>query len=708
MKLERSGVRSAVELPLSYLRRSTLVAVALGAAVTSPALGVDVSGSYRGLTGVIDAAGLESQEEDQTFRLVLTQSLTPWLSVFGSFRSSNFRTSFDTLPTFERTTEQPEFGLTYGRTGLNARVSFSDRAIRTTDDSQDLDIRTLLANVDWQPSRGPRYGFRLVDSTSTADAVLFGRDTRSRNLNFRTDYARATWNARYSFDLARVDNDTADFKLEQSRHELRAGYLEDLWGDRWSFAVDARYADVVQTQDAPSGATASLPVPVAQGLFAVDSTPSLGELEQAPQLIDGDTTTPAASGIEIGGANTFRNIGVDLGINRPISGLEITVDIPSGPVVWEVWESPDNSSWFRVSSATSSFDAGFLRYTIRFAETTNRFFKAVNLTVNPVQDVSVTEVRALLTTAQLARSEGGSSEYWVNLLTSLRPTDKFELSVGANLRRDQDLVATELRRSYDERGLTAQLRTDFTDELELRLSYRVTELDESSGPVRERREEVATAALDWRPLETINLLLTAEQRDETDGGRPLSSTDSLILRGVTEIFPDLVVRSTLGYSDTSNPFFGFSQETRYIVEAIEARPTDRWLLAGTFARYQFDSVGRVVVRSRTSAQVRATWFATPFLSLHGERTQTEDDFGDTATQRAGVQWSPGQRLSLSTSYFETDSSIGSGTANFAFDGSYRLNRWIQLWMALNQAETSLATVESTTTEALRLGVNAVF
>ncbi len=92
----------------------------------------------------------------------------------------------------------------------------------------------------------------------------------------------------------------------------------------------ARYADVRQTQEAATGAAVALPVPVAQGLFAIDATPSLGELEPTSAFIDGDTTSPAAPGIEIGGANTFRNIGVDLGISRPVSELEISVQGPSG------------------------------------------------------------------------------------------------------------------------------------------------------------------------------------------------------------------------------------------------------------------------------------------------------------------------------------------------------------------------------------------
>jgi hypothetical protein len=682
--------------------------LALWGAFAAPSLAVNVSGSFRAWTGRTDAAGVENDEDDQAFRLALTQELTPWLTLFGSFRATSFRTTFQLAPDFERTSEQPEIGLSYDRSRLNARLIFSDRAIRTTDEALNLDIQTFLASLDWRPSRGPRLGFRYQDSTSTADAVLFGRDTDSRSLNVGADYSKTTWSARYSFDLTEIENNNTGLRLEQSRHEVRAGYFDSLLDDRWSFSFDARYADVNQTQEAATGVAVALPVPVAQALFAIDATPSLGELEPAPSLIDGDRTQPAAPGIEIGGANTFRNIGVDLGINRPVSELEISVNAPSGPVTWQVWQSPDNASWFQLGTVTSVFDAGLLRYTVGFPETDARFLKAVNVSVNPVLEVAVTEVRALRATTQLDRSEGDGNEYWLRFQTSMRPTDRIELSVGGSLRRDQDLVATDLRRDYDERGLSAQLRSDLSDSLQLRIGYRMTELEESVQPVLERRDELASAALDWRPVEAVSVLLTAQQREATDGNTPLSSSDSLTLQAVTEIFPDLVLNSTLGVADTVDQLFDFTQETRYILESFEARPNDRWLVNGSLARYEYESVGRVTVTSRTSARLGASWFATPFLSFNGEWLEGEDDLGSTTTQRLGWQWAPGPKLSLAGSYYDTESSVGSGTANFSFDSSYRMNRWIRLWLALNEAESLVTTRDATKTTALRMGVNAIF
>ena len=69
------------------------------------------------------------------------------MSLFGSFRATRFSTRFDQAGLFERTSNRPEIGLAYDRSRLNARVLFADRAVRTTDESQNLDIRTFLASL---------------------------------------------------------------------------------------------------------------------------------------------------------------------------------------------------------------------------------------------------------------------------------------------------------------------------------------------------------------------------------------------------------------------------------------------------------------------------------------------------------------------------------------------------------------------------------
>ena len=54
-------------------------------------------------------------------------------------------------------------------------------------------------------------------------------------------------------------------------------------------------------------------------------------------------------------------------------------------MLWQVYHSSDNLNWFRVEQVVSFWDAGFLHYRIQFPETTDRYFKAVNVTANPAE-----------------------------------------------------------------------------------------------------------------------------------------------------------------------------------------------------------------------------------------------------------------------------------------------------------------------------------
>ena len=87
-------------------------------------------------------------------------------------------------------------------------------------------------------------------------------------------------------------------------------------------------------------------------------------IASSPTLIDGELAVPAAGPIAIGGANTFRNVGLDLGVTQPVSRLEISVDTVSDPgLVWRVFRSRDNLVWDEVDGVLSrtqriSFEVG--------------------------------------------------------------------------------------------------------------------------------------------------------------------------------------------------------------------------------------------------------------------------------------------------------------------------------------------------------------
>ena len=210
-----------------------------------------------------------------------------------------------------------------------------------------------------------------------------------------------------------------------------------------------------------------------------------------PTLVDGDATTPASPPVEIGGASTFRNIGVDLGVTRPITRLEIATDLVSGPsVVWQVFRSRDNLFWEAVPGATSTFDSGLLRYRIRFPRTEDRFWKAVNVSANPAPAVRVTEIRALLDLATTALDEStDDNRYRGDVILGFNPSRRVSLAVGFGASSDETLAAGLVRRDYEEAHALARLTVGLARSLDLNFGYRYNDSENRRDPVLLRTVE---------------------------------------------------------------------------------------------------------------------------------------------------------------------------------------------------------------------------
>lgn len=674
-----------------------------------PAHAGELSGSARVYGGTTDSDGSEVDVVDEKYTFNLRQALTPYLSFLISYRHNNLGTTTEGGAEIERRTRDPQVELIYQRPTLSARFSFQDRRTRGTSAADTLDLRSLLGQFNWQPKVGPSYSLRIRDDSNVADVAVFGRDVTTRGVDFDAVYAWRRWSGRYSYHRSDLENQLTGFRLDQDRHELRADYENRFWDDRLAISLDSWVSRVEQTERVPEGTTLAEPVTAREGLFAIDTLPEVGELDPTPGLVDGDTFSAVAPRIEIGGANTFRNLGVDLGFTRQVSRIEITVDALSGPgLVWEVYHSSDNLNWEPIGGVTSIFDVALLRYTLSFPEITDRFFKAVNVSINTLTDVAVTEIRALVDVEQLGRREGEATTYRANLNARFTPNQRMTASLNFGLSNDQDLAEGLLSRDLEEINYGANLRFDLTSDLQVRMGYRFADVEDIQPPVLDREEEQWNVALEWSPLATVNTMLVASRRDESDGATLIRSSDRIRLRAMTELLPDLRLTSEVTYFLVDDPFSGFEQSGWRWRETLESSPTDRWTFGGTVATTWYDSTGTVTLTRRTNLQFHTTWTVTPYLSMTGNWNYGKDDRQETLTQRYSLFWAPGPKLSASVSYQDSDSEEVRETTGTGASVNYRLYRRFTLF-----ANLARSTYESTGTErskitSLRAGFNYFF
>ncbi len=697
---------------------AALPAAALLLCAPSAAPAVEVSGNawvYGGTSRSENGGRQETDLLNQVYTLSLSQPLTPYLRLQLSYNDNQFDTTSDSGE-FNRGSREPSIQLSYRRPRLTALALFQDRRNESSIPGQDLDIRSFQTQVSYRPDRGPSYALRLRDESNVADVAAFGRNVDTRTVDLDVFYSRDSWSTTYRFQTYDLDNTSTGLSLDQDRHEVRFLYDDRVWNDRLNLHLDSWVIWTRQEEVVPTGVALADPLPIREGLFLVDTTPGVGELLAAPDLVDGDITTAAresaAAGapfIEIGGANTDRNIGVDLGFIRPVTQLEITVTSPSDPgLQWAVYRSPDNLAWDPVPGAASGFDPILLRYTLTFPETSARYFKAVNLTVNSQASVAVSEIRALVTIGTLNGGGRNTTIYRTSADARMEIADGVAGTLGISFNNDRNLASGLARREFRELSYRAGLEIAMTPRTDVLLGYRTTDFRQDSRPVLDRREDLYSATVRWVPLETLDTAFVLSRRTETDRGRLLRSADTAQARAFAQLLPDLRLVSEVVVQSIDDPFSGFTQESLRIQGGLETQLFPQWSLTATAAQTWYDFSARVPLTRRTTAELGTSWRITPFVTTQASWTYRQDDLTDNLSQRYNIIWSPGGKLSTSLQYQEFDSDIGNMTTNSGLSFNYRVNTRMTLFASLSRSTTESTVVGRTEVTNGTFGLNVVF
>jgi hypothetical protein len=673
----------------------------------------DVSGSGNVSFGATDVDGQETEIVDQQYGFSLFQRFTPYLSLRLGASVLDLSSSLETGEDVSRRSREPRLELLYNRERLSARLIALDRVFEGSLESDEFEVESVLGNVTWRTDWGPVVSLQARRESNVADVALFGRDNESRSLTGSVVWTRSLWSAGYTVERFELDNRLSGIDLEQTRHDLRFDAGRRFFDDRLSLSFDSRVSRLDRRESVAAGADLAEPVPAIQGLFAVDTSPDVGMLPSAPGLIDGDFDAPAAPGTEIGGANTFRNFGVDLGLALPVTRLEVSVDAPTDPgVVWQVWHSADNLLWERIGAVMQDLDPVRLRYTLRFAETTDRYFKAVNVTPSAVVNVSVTEVRALREVDTLA-PDGEANLYRADLTAVYRPTDRVSARVNVGASEDESLTGQIARRRFQEVHAGTRFEIGVARDLRLLAGYHYQDFESSAGQELLRTENLYDAGLVWSPLPTVEALLSFSVRDELEEGTEIRSLETTRLNVRTDLLADLRLTTQLEQSVLDDSLSGFRRDGWSVRQLLDARPTQRWDVSGGWSLIHYeDDAGRVLI-DRLGLDLQATWVATRFLTLIGAWDWSVDD-ADLASGREFLRqsysaaWSPGTKLSLAGTWESFEDEGLRQTTNDSLAASYRLTTRLTLFGSLTRSTFEETGEETSETTSFRTGLSFFF
>jgi hypothetical protein len=672
---------------------------------------VDLSGSIQLYTTATDNGDQQFDLLDQRYSFNLHQRLSEFISLRFGYQHSEFDSKAGTGERQSRRSREPRLELLYSRPTVSALFALQDRTADGTFAANNFDASAFLANVAWRPRHGPSFTLGYRDETNTADEAVFGRDVASRYLSLGTYYNREFWGLSYAFQRNEIDNRAAGLDSAQDRHEVRAFASRSFADDRWTVSVNSSLSQLDRRTRAATGADLAEPVPASRGLFSVDTSPELGELATADELVDGNRETPAAPGIDIGGGATFRNIGLELPFLSPVSRLEISVDALSSPtVVWEVYHSPDNLTWQRVDAVSSRFDGALLFYDLRFPQVTDRYVKAVNISVNAEPTVQVTEVRALLERDFDGQQDGFESTlYTADLRTTFRPVERVVVTLNAGTSNDQDLANGFVRRDFEEKHGGAQMGIDLLSSLRLAIGYRYDDSENRrlQDPLL-RTVESTSASLEWTPLPTLNALLSHVEREESEVSLRLQSIRSTRLVVTTELLPDLRLITDVERSELDSPGSAVQRDGFAWQQRIEARPTLRWTVSGGYSTGRYETREGELLFEQSQIDLRSTWAATAFLTVSGTWAINDEGGNETVRQSYNLSYTPGPKFSLSAVYQQFETVSTRTTADDAVTANYRLNNHLALFASL--ARSRFVAGEGPTSEftSLRTGFRMFF
>ena len=374
-------------------------------------------------------------------------------------------------------------------------------------------------------------------------------------------------------------------------------------------------------------------------------------------------------------------------------------------LLWEVYRSPDNLIWQPVAVVASEYDGALLRYNLTIPQTTDRYFKAVNVSVNAEPAVQVTEIRAFLDITQIAqRSEIESNFYRADLGADFRPRPGITAGLDIGFRNDEDLSAGLVRRDFRAINAGARVGIDITDELKFSGTFRYNDTENRREPAQLRTEHVYSANLRWSPLPTVDGSFSVQHREESEQGTRLQSNESARLVVVTALLPSLRLSTDVDMVRVDDPLSGFSRNGWSWRENLTASLTPRWLMAASYRASDFEATTGEASLKRENYGVTMTWRATDALNLQGSWFVGREAGRESTRQGYSLSYNPGPKLSFSASYNEFETEASGGTASDSANLNYRAGRHMTLFGSLTRSRTERAGLTTREVTSVRFGL----
>ena len=549
-------------------------------------------------------------------------------------------------------------------------------------------------------------------------------DTVTKSLTAGTTLSLGALSLNYSYYTRETADNVAGTKSEFSTHNIAGGYARGLEFEIIKDHLVLRPAVGVTFSIIPGGANVQIanPLTPAIGLAGVNPVPGSGTLANTPVLIDGSTST----GVEIGSGpdGLFQNIGFQLPASSEVAKIFISLNPGFNPSLadsykFDIYSSVDGNSWVNISSLSVAFNTIDNRFEIN-VRATAAFFKAV-VVANSNQTAQATEISAEgppvpvprdLTTVttnvsmngEFRISEKDEWDYSSSLsISRTEPTGTESLSsdTGLTLRvatANNNVVSLLYRNTVTRTEAPAIDQQTVINRYAFSLpvtllpfvvrtsaSYQNTVTESSEAGFLEPVNDSYALSFAADPIPTLSHTLSFSRSEDSLGGEPLTTGDSVSLSNYLRLYRGLDSSIALSTTETIDHQTNAESRSRTFDLGVNAILTERLTGRGSYQFYATEGADYT-----QGIGLSLSYKLSQLFRLSGSLNSSESGDSSSLSQSYNLAWGFSQRLSTRFTYARSSSESAGGTfENSAFrsEVSWQVNKSISLSLNYNQSES---------------------
>ncbi|GEM_PF-3117912 len=500
--------------------------------------------SYQKTTTSSGGKTTENSSFNESYTFGLSHAPTSTIMILADVRLSRFvvngKGTSDIFPMFFLNYTPPVVELYYVSLGYT-------RSETVPPGGDPISISNMNASFTIPGDRWPSVSLFYNQATNNDYLDPHKLDTVSINKGFNTAYGfsflETATNLNYSFSDPILIDRVGKTRNETQLHLVSAGLVRSFWDKKINTNANMGHSQS-ETTTKSLGAPQTLDAKrtASEGLFALDSTPTVDPLVSTPALIDNSTTSSA--GINLNGS--FRNIGIRFTTSQSVFKIHLyisTTDINIKTYVdtdqfgLQLYTSSDGTNWASTGVTVSynpviSSPGGLTGTGLVFtfsSETSALYFKVVN-TKFPAGagTINVTEIEAIghltstptqIVSFTTTRDFGG---FGLSFSPITRLNMSYNLSYDHSTQSFNDTDTTNIGQGA---GLSSVVVPQY---LNLSTSYSTSKVSSNSTTgSTETGTDSYSLSFSSSPLPTLNASLNYGYSEALTGGETNSKTNSI-------------------------------------------------------------------------------------------------------------------------------------------------------------------------------------